>query len=825
MDRSVARANTVALQISLQTASHVRHIPRKPRQSRLDDDRRFKRGPRLPRGETTSPPRTPGRDRSRPPKKARRITRSTPPTEVVETTPTVIPQHSAKKRWLRQAISEESDSPNADAFVAESPPNEIVTPLKKRRLARESLSCEPNNIVPCHDEASPNLTSEDSPVKDDGGLVRQYNVRGIMEGVYGRDRTRSDSGQGSDDQCHPDHDVLNVNMAHTTSEHIRRIIGVPTPEDELPAPAAAKPDLANNNNVEPDDPHYDKAVPMDIDTTLTPQPKLESGEPANCDIKGVDLLNDKQNSSRSADTSGNSSPQRDEMDDIQKKIHSFHTENILILKSRNKKPPKEKRKKVNLNFDLNMVDDQISIQLRTEKESSKSPEINGDIHDDISNSALPAPENIPLPDDPGPIPPLEAIPLPEEPMRPIKKQFTGNMKNSKLVINGVMHDSFTIGDSMALPAPENIPLPEDQGPLSVIPPLETIPLPEEPRRPLKARVKQMIEKEEKEALSNDTDSKSSEVNGEVHSEVESIPLPDDIPSLEAIPLPEEPMEPVRVPASPSSKPEEKTLPPKDKPSVLESPLPFSSRFSSTGLFSGIFSNFSQPYDAPAADPVPSIIKSAIDRTTSLDNSIFDKDSITGVDELKSVQEILTRVSNMDSNNSVLLSGVLQGSSGLPGATTPHGLPGPAKPFGARASDPRLNPPPQDKPKPVRRKLSITEYRKRHRGPLPEEAHAEGEPAGPEWSSESSGAGSLSPQRLDAAAAAAVDDLEQRLHRELTNTHLPKGVFDAQPTASERQRENLSSRLRREFGLALPEDERHEPVTEGAAVLPARRCDR
>ncbi|XP_061709661.1 uncharacterized protein LOC133519635 isoform X2 [Cydia pomonella] len=770
--------------------------------------------------DAASPPRTPSRDRSRPPKKARRITRSTPPTEVVETTPTVIPQHSAKKRWLRQAISEESDSPNADAFVAESPPNEIVTPLKKRRLARESLSCEPNNIVPCHDETSPNLTSEDSPVKDDGGLIRQYNVRGIMEGVYGRDRTRSDSGQGSDDQCHPDHDVLNVNVATADTEHIRRIIGVPTPEDELLPPA--KPDFAtNNNNVEPDDPNYDKVVPMDIDTTVTPQPKLESSEPTNCDIKGMDLLNDKQNSSRSADTSGNSSPQRDEMDDIQKKIHSFHTENILILKSRNKKPPKEKRKKVNLNFDLNMVDDQISIQLRTEKESSKSPEINGDIHDDISNSALPAPENIPLPDDPGPIPPLEAIPLPEEPMRPIKKQFTGNMRNSKLVINGVMHDSYTIGDSMALPAPENIPLPEDQGLLSVIPPLETIPLPEEPRRPLKARVKQMIEKEEKEALSNDTDSKSSEVNGEVHSEVESIPLPDDIPSLEAIPLPEEPMEPVRVPASPASKPEEKHLPGKDKPSVLESPLPFSSRFSSTGLFSGIFSNFSQPYDVPAsADPVPSIIKSAIDRTTSLDNSIFDKDSITGVDELKSVQEILTRVSNMDSNNSVLLSGVLQTSLAEAGAA--HRPPGGARPHGARAADPRLHPPPQDKPKPVRRKLSITEYRKRHRGPLSEEPHpSESEAHGPEWSSESSGAsgaGSLSPQRLDAAAAAAADDLEQRLHRELANAHLPKGVFDAQPTASERQRENLSSRLRREFGLALPEDERHEPPAGGGAAL-------
>lgn len=58
-----------------------------------------------------SPPRTPGRERNRPPKKAKRITRSTPPAEVVEVTPTIAPQHSAKKRWLRQAISEESDSP------------------------------------------------------------------------------------------------------------------------------------------------------------------------------------------------------------------------------------------------------------------------------------------------------------------------------------------------------------------------------------------------------------------------------------------------------------------------------------------------------------------------------------------------------------------------------------------------------------------------------------------------------------------------------------------------------------------------------------------
>lgn len=60
--------------------------------------------------EPRSPPRTPGRERNRPPKKAKRVTRSTPTIEVAEIAPAM--QHSAKKRWLRQAISEESDSPN-----------------------------------------------------------------------------------------------------------------------------------------------------------------------------------------------------------------------------------------------------------------------------------------------------------------------------------------------------------------------------------------------------------------------------------------------------------------------------------------------------------------------------------------------------------------------------------------------------------------------------------------------------------------------------------------------------------------------------------------
>lgn len=438
-----------------------------------------------------------------------------------------------------------------------------------------------------------------------------------MDSIYGRDRTRSDSGQGSDDQLNIDNDVLNMNIKNPhDSANIRRIIGVPTPEEELP-PEIPNPEeiKSNNNNVEIDESNYNKVVPMEIDTTIPAQPKIQESVDSNIDVKGIESPNDKLNSCQSADTSGNSSPQRDEMDDIQKKIHSFHTENIQILKSRNKKP-KEKRKKVNLNFDLNMVDDQISVQLRTENDTENPIEVNGDMHDETNDvhsdlKVHVSPENIPLP-------PVESIPLPN---------------------------------------PETIPLPEAPSPMPVILPPETIPLPQEPMKPVKAvcPVSPVVEKPEK------------------------IDKPFSI----------------------------------DRPSVLEnSTLTFTSRFNSTGLFSGIFSNMSQNFNVNSSinENVPnmSIIQSAIDRTKeTLDSSLFEKDSITPVDDLKSVQEILTRVNNMDSNNSVILSGVLSSSSkaGLL-APSPKPL---AKPYCPRTNDPRLNPPPVEKPKPVRRKVSALHY--------------------------------------------------------------------------------------------------------------------
>ncbi|XP_017787501.1 PREDICTED: LOW QUALITY PROTEIN: histone-lysine N-methyltransferase 2E [Habropoda laboriosa] len=94
---------------------------------------------------------------------------------------------SAKKRWLRQAISEECDSPNSRP--ESPPPSEMVAPPKKRRIARESLSSDnytppttPTMLVP---ESTPNNRSL-CPVEDDfieqlqSPLIEQNDERHTM---------------------------------------------------------------------------------------------------------------------------------------------------------------------------------------------------------------------------------------------------------------------------------------------------------------------------------------------------------------------------------------------------------------------------------------------------------------------------------------------------------------------------------------------------------------------------------------------------------------------------------------------------------------------
>ncbi|XP_071640254.1 uncharacterized protein Upset isoform X2 [Temnothorax longispinosus] len=142
--------------------------------------------------------------------------------------PTVSNSGSAKKRWLRQAISEECDSPNSRP---ESPPlNETVAPPKKRRIARESLSSDnytppttPTMLLPT--EAAPNSRSL-CPADDDytehvqSPIVeqtdeRQYDLESVKEEIKMDDDRSIDSDK-------PAREKLSIDIFPQSELHIKR---------------------------------------------------------------------------------------------------------------------------------------------------------------------------------------------------------------------------------------------------------------------------------------------------------------------------------------------------------------------------------------------------------------------------------------------------------------------------------------------------------------------------------------------------------------------------------------------------------------------------
>lgn len=285
------------------------------------------------------------------------------------------------------------------------------------------------------------------------------------------------------------------------------------------------------------------------------------------DLVTRDIKSEPVSNINSAETSGNSSPVLDDIDDIKKKIHSFHTENIQILQIRNKKQPKEKRKKVNLTFDLCVLADQtVGVKLKSEKEMNDTLNI----------------ENNPCPKD---------LPLSETSSR--------GLDHSKPV------SEMSVNDVSA----------KAQNPI---------------------------------------------VNNSTVYPAENSPVP--------------------------------------------VPVESHAGFKCAPLFSGSFKG--EPNPSISQMPDINLIKNAIDMTTSLDIGFKSSNASSSVDEYKNVQEILSHVNQMDSRNSVLLSGVLRDTnrSIVPETNTaPHMAP---KTFVGRPNDPRLNPPPVEAPKPIRRKVSL-----------------------------------------------------------------------------------------------------------------------
>ncbi|KAK2589277.1 hypothetical protein KPH14_007830 [Odynerus spinipes] len=126
---------------------------------------------------------------------------------------------SAKKRWLRQAISEECDSPNSRP--ESPPPSEMVAPPKKRRIARESLSSDnytppttPTMLVP--EAASTNrslCTNEDDFIEHPQSPTTEHNDEQHEEPESIKEINVQNNLENSETTCN--HAKLSVDVPHS----------------------------------------------------------------------------------------------------------------------------------------------------------------------------------------------------------------------------------------------------------------------------------------------------------------------------------------------------------------------------------------------------------------------------------------------------------------------------------------------------------------------------------------------------------------------------------------------------------------------------------
>ncbi|CAD7081369.1 unnamed protein product [Hermetia illucens] len=280
---------------------------------------------------------------------------------------------SVKKRWLRQAISEECSDELAN-LSASSPtqmcptPNGFTTPLKKRRLIRECSEVDtaansPEDLSMTKGIRDSNLTREDlsvtkTEVMDMEEMMKVKIKQEIPEAEVEVDIINSPS---------PDEKMI------TTDDNLVKI----EPEDvstEIKIDVEKEETSSSNDIVKKTD-SLEQIVPVDVDkelkvespnctdppssSVLCPQPghqivtpvdvKLETNSPtvktspppspkiekevkeetASPPVVKTEFVQKEKCESISDEVS-------DEIADIQKRLHSFHTENIMILQSRNK---------------------------------------------------------------------------------------------------------------------------------------------------------------------------------------------------------------------------------------------------------------------------------------------------------------------------------------------------------------------------------------------------------------------------------------------------------------------------------------------------------
>lgn len=285
---------------------------------------------------------------------------------------------SVKKRWLRQAISEEcSDDILASSSTTSSPPNGFMAPLKKRRVARQcsDMNSEnlPSPVLPNsyesieekhsehlmyddkNDDTNEEIGSQDHEIdayEEEEDTNAAATIKSETE-PYGEEVKVNLVGDEvipiSKDKVEIDETDKPVADTCQTGEKVEIKMEVDDIDEEMPFEVKEEPKMVPST--------AEDVKPLNTDVEDDVKVQLQVAEISSCEIKKDEELEvkkvdqpitDEQHShklenEKLADEEKDQTVTaptvlpKEEIEDIQQKLHSFHSENLMILQTRNKK--------------------------------------------------------------------------------------------------------------------------------------------------------------------------------------------------------------------------------------------------------------------------------------------------------------------------------------------------------------------------------------------------------------------------------------------------------------------------------------------------------
>ncbi|KAJ6646257.1 Inactive histone-lysine N-methyltransferase 2E [Pseudolycoriella hygida] len=272
------------------------------------------------------------------------VDNSTDDSSVTQPTPNPPMQigSSVKKRWLRQAISEECSDD-----ITTSPPNGYMTPLKKRRMARECQDVMRQIAAENAATMSPQNYLGPSDILPIGSSSMEVKVNQEHYEIIEVKEEKVKIEDELEEKPTPIFD-MNEETAHTSGDNSNEILlnfeGKKEQEDSTPSPSddnfklkAADEDLPANLGEDcqkSDSVHTESKLDVFVDVKVEPMPFKSN---TNIDEFDIKPLNEVAETSPTLTDEKKEETAIDEIEDIQKKLLSFHDTNIMILQSRNKK--------------------------------------------------------------------------------------------------------------------------------------------------------------------------------------------------------------------------------------------------------------------------------------------------------------------------------------------------------------------------------------------------------------------------------------------------------------------------------------------------------